>query len=349
MTFLSRPVLFLSHVLAAQGAFSRRSQGCYGEVGGRMAQGKNGQHLILPCTLRLVPLASPKPFRGEGWWALFLIACVSLMLAGIAKADVSDQNAKLIQAAANGNLTDVDIALTNGADINAKDTTNSGVTALYLASQNGHTDVVRLLLEKGADVDVKRITNVATALEGNNGTGPTDSVSTLHLLKLLDDIKVGNTKAIEYLIEKGEDVNIKNPTDGVTALWIASQNGYSEIVRLLLEKGAKVNIKTNDGTTALMIAAKNDHTNVIKLLVEKGADVNVKSAALDVKTTNGSTAIMPAAQNGHTEIVKLLCEWGADVNIKAMVDNVEYTALTVAKKLGQKDIVGILESIGAKE
>ena len=58
---------------------------------------------------------------------------------------------------------------------------------------------------------------------------------------------------------------------------------------------------------------------------------------------------MPAAQNGHTEIVKLLCEWGSDPNIKATIDNVEYTALIVAKQMGSKDIVGILESIGAKE
>jgi ankyrin repeat protein len=89
------------------------------------------------------------------------------------------------------------------------------------------------------------------------------------------------------------------------------------------------------------MASQNGHTPSVKLLLEYGAE-------LDVASNKGVTALMLASLNGHTEIVKLLCEWGSDVNISALLDNVEYTALKVAKDAGRKDIVGILESTGAQ-
>lgn len=79
---------------------------------------------------------------------LFSVVCILLLLTGCAK-----KNAQLIQAAENGNLPAVQTALTEGADVNAKDT--DGVTALWIAAQEGHTEVVKLLLEKGADVNVR--------------------------------------------------------------------------------------------------------------------------------------------------------------------------------------------------
>jgi uncharacterized protein len=90
------------------------------------------------------------------------------------------------------------------------------------------------------------------------------------------------------------------------------------------------------------MASQNGHTDIVKLLLDR-------NVALDVKAVNGTTPLMLASQNGYTEIVKLLCEWGSDVNIKTTIDNFEYTSLKVAKKMGRKDIVGILESTGAQE
>jgi ankyrin repeat protein len=146
----------------------------------------------------------------------------------------------------------------------------------------------------------------------------------------------------KLLIEHGAEIN-RTTTDGMSALWIASQNGHANVVELLIENNAELNAKrTTDNRTALWMAAQNGHTDVAKLLIENGAD-------LDIKATDNSTALMPASQNGHTEIVKLLCEWGSDMNLNTMVDSEVYSALKLANTMGWKDITGILESIGMKE
>ena len=59
---------------------------------------------------------------------------------------------------------------------------------------------------------------------------------------------------------------------------LAAQNGHLEIVRALLEKGAKINQYENSNTyyTALMLAAEKGHLEIVKYLLEKGAKINKK-------------------------------------------------------------------------
>jgi len=65
---------------------------------------------------------------------------------------------------------------------------------------------------------------------------------------------------------------------------------------------------TDDGVTPLHTAAHEGHTEVVKLLLEKNADVNV-GCAYD----SGLTPLHLAAFNGYTEVVKLLLDNNADV------------------------------------
>jgi ankyrin repeat protein/Tfp pilus assembly protein PilF len=231
---------------------------------------------------------------------------------------------QLIIAAKNGNLTAVQTILANGADVNAKDTTN-GATALMWASQNGHTEVVKCLLENGADVNVK---------DNNGRTALINAVAAIWGHTVIAEI-------VQLLIEKGADVNAGD-NDGKTALMAAAYKDRTEIVKLLLEKGADINAGDNDGATILMLAADKGHVEVVKVLLEKGADVNAGD-------NDGATALIMAANNGHLEVVKLLLEKGADVNVKATINNVEWTALRVAKSAGRTDIVQLLEKVEAKE
>jgi ankyrin repeat protein len=183
---------------------------------------------------------------------------------------------------------------------------------------------------------------------------------------LIDTAKKGDTARVKALIDKGANINAKDK-NGRTALMWASEKGYTEIVKLLrekgaigtikidlyliesaqkgdiagvnalLNKGADVNAKDKDGWTALMEASNNGHTEIVKALIDKGANINAKDK-------NGRTALMWASLFGNTEIVKMLLNKGADVNAK---DKDGSSALTEALVKGHTEVVKALLKKGA--
>ena len=66
-------------------------------------------------------------------------------------------------------------------------------------------------------------------------------------------------------------------SNGRTALMIASQEGHCEIVRLLLRRGAQVDLQDSKGWSALMLACRAGHCEVAAILLESGADVDLQS------------------------------------------------------------------------
>ena len=56
---------------------------------------------------------------------------------------------------------------------------------------------------------------------------------------------------------------------------IASQNGHKEVVELLIEKGAAIDLATNDKRTPLYIASHKGHKEVVELLLSKGASIDL--------------------------------------------------------------------------
>ena len=64
----------------------------------------------------------------------------------------------------------------------------------------------------------------------------------------------------------------------------AVKDGSFADVQILLVNGANPNIKYNSSVPVLMLAANKGHTEVVKLLMDKGADVNAKH-------TDGRTAL----------------------------------------------------------
>ena len=147
----------------------------------------------------------------------------------------------------------------------------------------------------------------------------------------------GHTEIVAILLEKGAKVNAKYGPYG-TALASASFGGYTEIVKILLEKGAKVNARYGSYGTALASASAGGHTEIVQILLEKGAEVNVEGGHYD-------TALVGASRSGHTEIVKILLEKGAEVNIRGKVFG---TALDAASYRGHTEIIQMLLEKGAK-
>ncbi len=72
-------------------------------------------------------------------------------------------------------------------------------------------------------------------------------------------------------------MNIKN-SGGFTPLASAAIEGHTEIVKLLLEKHAKVDLVNNHGNTALILAAYKGYTEIVKLLLKANAGVDLKNS-----------------------------------------------------------------------
>ena len=110
------------------------------------------------------------------------------------------------------------------------------------------------------------------------------------------------------MIASGAEVN-QGDNDGVTPLYVASENGHLEIVKFLIASGGSVNEGDKDGITPLMIASNYGHFEVVKVLLAAGAEVNKIS-------NNGNTPLHIASIDGHFEVVKVLLAAKADVRIK---------------------------------
>jgi ankyrin repeat protein len=108
---------------------------------------------------------------------------------------------------------------------------------------------------------------------------------------------------------------------GATPFWRAAQSDDTTVMKLLKEKGADVNLATNDHTTPLMVAAgvgwsdgqshgsPAEAPDALRLCMEWGGDVNAKNEV-------GYTALHGAAFRGANDVVKLLVEKGARMDVK---------------------------------
>ncbi len=118
----------------------------------------------------------------------------------------------------------------------------------------------------------------------------------------------GHKEVVMLLLQKGADINAKNP-HGDTPLHHAVSEGHKEVVKLLLQKGADVTAKNCNGYTPLHFAAHSGYTDIVEMFIEQGADITVKN---DIHFNN--TALHYAARDGHKKTVELLLAKGADVN-----------------------------------
>ena len=129
--------------------------------------------------------------------------------------------------------------------------------------------------------------------------------------KLMKAIQNNDTYKVSSILEK-QKVNINYISklydyEARTPLTLASQKRNYEIVKLLVDKGAGVNIRDGANHTALIEASKRGYFEIVKYLVENGADINAKD-------NDGKTTLMIASEDRNLEIVKYLVRNGANVN-----------------------------------
>ncbi|CAH1773894.1 unnamed protein product [Owenia fusiformis] len=176
--------------------------------------------------------------------------------------------------------------------LDAKDV--SGCSPLHYASKEGHLAAIAELIKLGALLNCK-----------NN-----ERQSPLHFAA-----KYGRYNTIRRLLDSIQGSNLINETDGdgLTALHIASMNGHTKVIQLLIQKGAVLQ-RDNKGNSPLHLAAQNGYTQSIRLLL------SVHTHLLNACNKDADSALHLAAAEGQTSTVTLLMTIGAEFteNINGM-------------------------------
>ncbi len=220
-------------------------------------------------------------------------------------------------AYANSNKAIFEFFITAGADVNQKDADEN--TPFLNASSRNTLEIVQLLSTKVKDYNTA------------NKKGQT---------ALLLAVGSNSAEVVEFLLQKGGDVMAKDTSGNTAAYYLAESfnakktEQFESKLKMLQEKGVKLNTIQADGNTLYHFAAKENNLVLLKSL--SGFDIPVNA-----KNDEGLTALHQAAMKAEdAEMMKYLISIGADKNIKTDFEETTYD-LASENELLQKENVAL--------
>lgn len=245
----------------------------------------------------------------------------------------------------------IKLLVRSGANIDAQD--DDGETALHAAAQAGDIDMVRLLISKKARVSVKNGSGKSAldlACAGNKSkviehllkNGATCEPDAFGRTELHEAIEGGcDADIIKLFVSKGVNVNAKD-NEGFSkflsccsqalltitgALHLAATRGDRNILQILIDAGASIDVKSDSGMTLLHQAAKGGSVEVLQQILEYGVDIEARD---NVNMTPLATACCDV--NGSEDIVRVLLAAGAKVSV---LDDWNWSPLHELARIGR--------------
>jgi ankyrin repeat protein len=179
---------------------------------------------------------------------------VKMLLDAGAKVDSAnpDGETALMTAITGGDVSVVQMLVNAGANVNTVEKFHNQTPLMYAAAANRNAgQMVKLLLSKGADVKPRALYSDWPSQVTSEPRAQYRSVGGLNAL--LYAARSGCYPCVEDLIAAGADVNLPTP-EGITPLMIALDNQHNDVAKLLMDKGANLNVWDWWGRTALWIA-----------------------------------------------------------------------------------------------
>lgn len=255
--------------------------------------------------------------------------------------EIAEKSYHLVRASAEGKRKTVQLLLSQGVNVDSRDAMRH--TSLMLASMGGYDDICAILLASGASVHL-RDRNGYTAYDYASGHG---RVATLELL--FSHSKTADTQNHRQFAALMAASMMANPTllpdagqplttinritpDNRSALHVVASIGAYDMAKILIERGADVNLKNRDEQIPLHWAAWNNRENLVQMLIEKGAKIN----AIDKE---GNSPLHFAVQNNALDTARLLLALGAD---KYLVNKRGDTPRTLAQDLKHTKIMALM-------
>ena len=200
----------------------------------------------------LIKKKSDKIFFGIAG-LICLIPFIHVMINNI-QIDIENRNdlGPFFQAIDKGKYDKIKQLIEEGQDVNEENISAYPPTPLLYAIDKKNIRTVRLLVENGANVNFK---------PSRNGSRPLDCA-----------IARGDTAVLNYLLERGADVSLRDGADSIYSIEYATVNlsASKEVVEALLKHGADADC--NQGAPLKGAVSKNNY-EVVRCLLEHGAKV----------------------------------------------------------------------------
>ena len=174
----------------------------------------------------------------------------------------------------------------------------------------GQGTIINYAVENGTFEIVEYLINCEINLEGSETTPLIDINFSFEdgLTPLITACIHQKPRIVKLLISKGAALELKD-YDGDTALLNAVIGESSAIIEDLLNAGANINVKNNDGYTPLHKSCMLSNRDLVNLFIRRGAN-------LEIKDSDGDTPLLTACAYGNMGIISDLLYAGANTYVK---------------------------------